>query len=140
MSNVSIRNEFVELLGVLGDVESEVDDALRRYLLDRASERLELCRKEIRHFEQIYGRSFDDFASALASENNAFLDEVERRHPTWEADYNTWETYVQEFERPKRWPFPTGSHGYSSISRRPERSPRSPRPTPGGPRRGSLVS
>jgi|GEM_PF-6837968 len=102
MSNVSIRNEFVELLSVLGDVESEVDDALRRYLLDRASERLEHCRKEIRHFEQIYSRSFDDFASALASENSAFLDEVEGQHPTWEADYNTWETYVQEFERWKK--------------------------------------
>jgi len=102
MSSVTIRNEFAELLNVLGDVESEVDDALRRYLLDRASERMEHCRKEIRRFEQIYGHSFDELATALASENSSSLDKIERQHPTWEADYNTWETYIQELERWKK--------------------------------------
>ena len=102
MSNVAIRNEFVELLSVLGDLESEVDDALRRYILDRASERMERCREEIRYFEQVYGHSFEDFAAALASEDSPLLDEIERHHPTWEADYNTWETYAQEFERWKK--------------------------------------
>ncbi len=102
MSTVAIRDEFVELLSVLGDVESEVDDALRRYLLDRASERMEHCRKEIRHFEQVYGRSFDDFTTTITSEDNPLLDQIERQHLTWEADYNAWETYVQELERWKK--------------------------------------
>lgn len=102
MSNVAIREEFAELLSVFGNLESEVDDALRRYILDRASERMERCREEIRRFEQVYGHSFNDFATALASETSPLLDEIERRHPTWEADYNTWETYAQEFERWKK--------------------------------------
>lgn len=102
MSTIAIRDEFAELLSVLGNVESEVDDALRRYLLDRASERMDRCREEIQHLEQVYSLSFDDLVAALASEDSPLLDKIERQHPTWEADYNTWETYTQELERWKK--------------------------------------
>ena len=79
--------------------------------LDIASEQIEKCEKEITHFQNKYvhfvhqrlrlmGCSYETFFEGITNGNNPeFLENLNHRHPTWEADFNVWETYVEELQR-----------------------------------------
>ena len=101
MYQVSIKDKYGDILISLGDLDTTVDDALRRYVLERASDRMEQCKAEIARMESRYGVSFKAFRKRVV-EDEAFLEQLGREHSTWEADFNRWETYVEELERWKK--------------------------------------
>ena len=98
MHQVTIRGKYQDILTSLGDLETVVDDALRRYVLERASDRMEHCKAEITRMKSRYGISCETFRQRIARDET-FLNRLDREHPTWEADFNRWETYAEELER-----------------------------------------
>ena len=97
---VTIPDKYQEILQIVGDLQMAVDNAIRRYVLDIASEQIEKFKKEITHFQNKYGCSYEAFLEGITNGNNPeFLENLEHKHPTWEADFNVWETYVEELQR-----------------------------------------
>ena len=108
---VTIPDKYQEILQIIGDLQVAVNNAIRRYALDIASEQIEKCEKEITHFQNKYvhfvhqrlrlmGCSYETFFEGITNGNNPeFLENLNHRHPTWEADFNVWETYVEELQR-----------------------------------------
>ena len=97
---VTIPDKYQEILQIVGDLQSAVDNAIRRYTLELASEQIEKCEKEIVHFQNKYGCSYETFLEGITNGNNPeFLESLNHNHPTWEADFNVWETYVEELQR-----------------------------------------
>ncbi|MBC8233952.1 hypothetical protein H8E77_30760 [bacterium] len=72
---------------------------------------IEKCEKEITHFQNKYvhfvhqrlwlmGCSYETFLEGITNgDNPEFLDNLNHRYPTWEADFNVWETYAEELQR-----------------------------------------
>ena len=96
MPTVTIRREYVELLKVFGGVEEVVDKALKKYLIDVATSRIEKSKAKIRKFERKYGLSLEDFKEKITDPQ--FLKDIENKNPTWEEDYEEWEYWSRELE------------------------------------------
>jgi len=97
---VVIPDKYQEILQIIGDLQVAVDNAIRRYALDIASEQIEKCEDEIAHFQNKYGCSYETFLEGITNgDNPEFLDNLNHRYPTWEADFNVWETYIEELQR-----------------------------------------
>ena len=97
MATISIKNAYMEILRTLGGVDSIVEEAVKKYLIDKCVERLEKAKSKIREFEKLYDCPYSDFCSLISDEKQ--VAKVEKKHPTWEADFNVWETYVEELQR-----------------------------------------
>ena len=96
MPTVTIRKEYVNILKPFGGVERVVDEALKKYLIDTATSRIEKAKSEVKTFEKKYGLNFDAFKEKINDEK--FIRNIERVNPTWEADYEEWEYWSREFD------------------------------------------
>ena len=96
MATVSIKSNYLEMLSTIGRVESIVEEAVRKYLIDKCVERLEKAKWKIREFEKRYNCQFPDFNLKISDENQ--LEKIEKKHPTWEADLAEWEYWQKEIE------------------------------------------
>ena len=96
MATVSIKSNYLEMLSTIGRVESIVEEAVRKYLIDKCVERLEKAKLKVREFEKRYNCQFPDFYLTISDENQ--LDKIEKKHPTWEADLAEWEYWQKELE------------------------------------------
>lgn len=96
MATISIKNVYLEMLSKIGRVDSIVEEAVRKYLIDRCVERLEKAKPRIGEFEERYNCQYPDFCLKISDENQ--FEKIEEEHPTWEADYAEWEYWQKEFE------------------------------------------
>jgi hypothetical protein len=95
MATISIKNVYVEMLRTLGGVDSIVEEAVKKYLIDKCVERLEKAKSKIRGFEKLYDCPYSEFYSMISDETK--VAQVEKKHPTWEADLAEWEYWQKEF-------------------------------------------
>lgn len=103
LKEISVKKEYEDILKPLGDFQVVVNNALRRYALDIGSERIEKCELEIKKLEVRYNCSFKTFISNVGTDKNTiFLQQLERKYPVWENDFNLWETYTMELDRWKK--------------------------------------
>ena len=96
MATVSIKSNYLEMLSNIGRVESIVEEAVRKYLIDKCVERLEKAKLKVRAFEKQYNCHYPDFNLKISDENQ--LEKIEKKHPTWEADLAEWEYWQKELE------------------------------------------
>jgi hypothetical protein len=96
MATISIKNVYMEMLRTIGGVDSIVEEAVRKYLIDKCVEKLEKAKSRIREFEKRYSCSYRDFCLMISDENQ--IEKVDQEHPTWEADLAEWEYWRKEFE------------------------------------------
>jgi len=96
MTTVTIKNNYLEMLSAIGRVESIVEEAVRKYLIDKCVERLEKAKLKIVEFEKRYNCQYPDFCLTISDENQ--LGKIEKKHPTWEADFVEWEYWQKERE------------------------------------------
>ena len=122
LRQVTIPAKYQEILQIVGDLQVAVDNAIRRYVcfahrrlrltvLDIASEQIEKCETEITYFQNKYahfvhqrlrlmGCSYETFLEGITNgDNPEFLANLNHRYHTWKADFNVWETYVEELQR-----------------------------------------
>ncbi len=84
------------MLGAMGRVDSMVEEAVRKYLIDKCVERIEQANAKVKGFEKRYDCSYPDFCLKLSDEIQ--LEKIEEKHPTWEADISEWEYWQQELD------------------------------------------
>jgi hypothetical protein len=109
MTAVALDSEYVDTLRSLGDLESGLHEAVRRYAVEQIGERIVTLQREIAHIQAEYSAPFEVvYARVMVDE--PFVQELRRTHPTWERDLNTWEYFVGELSE---W-----LHRLESISQR----------------------
>jgi hypothetical protein len=90
MASVAIRDIYLEALRPFGDVEDEVEAALRRHTIERISEKIAELRSEDRRWADKYARSYQEFAERTSNDPD-FVEELHRRYPEWELDQAHWQ-------------------------------------------------
>lgn len=96
MATVSIKNVYLEMLSAIGRADSIVEEAVRKYLIDKCVERLEKANSKIKEFEKRYDCQYPDFCLRISDENQ--FEKIEKEHPTWEADNAEWKYWQKELE------------------------------------------
>lgn len=105
MASIAIREIYLETLHSLGDVNEEVEAAIRRHTVERISDKIASLRTEDRQWEEKYGCSYEVFREKTSSDPD-FVERLHREQPTWELDAAHWEfchkgvqDWTQELQR-----------------------------------------
>ena len=93
--SIPVQENLVELLRALGNLETVTAAALRRYAVDYCLERIERAERQIAFYEQQYASDYETFNRRICTDAD-FLDEINRTHPTWEADATEWIYRIEE--------------------------------------------
>ena len=95
MTTVAINSKYVDILAPLGDVQQVVDEAVRRYAVEKLGERLAELHRAMRPLEDRYGCPYEVFYARVTADED-FVAGLREVSPTWERDFHTWEFYVEE--------------------------------------------
>jgi hypothetical protein len=90
MSAVAVREGYTNTLRVFGEVDTLVNEAVERYLIQRVVERIKLAREKAREFEKRYGLDYQTFSRRVQLDEG-FYDQVSAGNPLWEQDWLAWE-------------------------------------------------
>ncbi len=96
MATITIKKGYLEILKTLGSAESVVEDAIRKYLIDKSVERIENAKRKIEEFERKYDCNYAEFIKTISNEEG--LKAVEKISPNWEADMTECEYWEKELE------------------------------------------
>ena len=94
MPAISIKKTYIDLLEALGSANTIVEDAIRKYLIDKSVERVEKSRRKIEEFERRYDSNYAKFIDAIS--NDEGLKAIEKISPNWEEDMTEWEYWEKE--------------------------------------------
>ena len=91
MVTVSIKDEYIEVLSALGDLQESMDLALKQYTLDKIALKIaELRQRDIKYQEK-YQLDYSTFCQQIY-EDEDFIKQVENLvSKTWEIDLADWE-------------------------------------------------
>ncbi|MGQ9627503.1 MAG: hypothetical protein ACUVV0_11435 [Anaerolineae bacterium] len=95
MSKVVVSDKYADVLAALGDTQRAVEEALRRYTIEKIGERIADLRRQIQCWEEKYGCPYEVFYSRIASDEE-FVNLLRQKYVTWEKDFQQWEFYVEE--------------------------------------------
>jgi len=96
MAAITIKKGYLELLNSLGCADTAVEDAIRKYLIDKCVERIEKSKREIEEFERKYDCNYAEFITKVSIEDG--LKAIEKKSPNWEEDMIAWEYWEKELE------------------------------------------
>jgi hypothetical protein len=94
---VPVQQSMNEILQVLGDPQIVAMSALRRYLVDVCWQRIEQAERQIAEYEQKYQTTYETFGQQVSTDET-FLDRLNQKHPTWEADAIEWDYRLEELQ------------------------------------------
>lgn len=98
MTTVAIPEKYVELLSVLGDLQTAVDLALQRYTIEQITAKIAQLRQRDHGYQAKYGMGYPTFTQRIAHDE-AFVHEIETTiSPLWEQDFADWEFCVKGVE------------------------------------------
>jgi hypothetical protein len=95
MTTLTLDPKYVDILQALGSLEESLEEAVRRYAIERIGERIGSLQHEILIFQTKYGISYEQFSDRITTDIE-FVEELRKKYPTWERDFNAWEYYVKE--------------------------------------------
>lgn len=90
-----INSKYTDILTPLGDVQQAVDEAVRRYAVEKVGERIAELHHMIRNFEDKYNSTYESFFAHIATDED-FVAGLREVNSTWERDFHEWEFYVEE--------------------------------------------
>lgn len=98
MTSVAIPEKYIEVLSILGDVQTAVDLALQRYTIEQITARIAELRQRDQGYRSKYGMDYDAFMQRVA-QDEAFVQEIETSiNVLWEHDLADWEFCVKGIE------------------------------------------
>ena len=95
MTTLTLDSKYVDILQALGGLEETLEEAIRRYAIERIGERVGKLQREILTFQTKYGLPYERFYGLITTDDN-YVTTLRATHPTWERDFNTWEYYIEE--------------------------------------------
>ncbi len=98
MTTIAIPEKYVEVLSVLGDVQTAVDLALQRYTIEQITAKLAQLRRRDHDYQAKYGMDYPTFTQRIAYDE-AFVHQIETTiNSLWEQDLADWEFCVKGVE------------------------------------------
>ncbi len=99
MATVNIKKQYSDIIGALGNLQETVDEALRKYAVEKATERILELRSKVQAWENKYGCSYELFAYRTATDEE-YVNQLNASPQTamWEGDMIAWEFYALELE------------------------------------------
>ena len=97
MQNITIQDKYFEALKLFGETDELVETALRRFIVEQATERIKALRDEVKRREEVYGEPFNSFQHKIETDE-AFARKLDETHPLWEGDLINWKFYVEELQ------------------------------------------
>jgi len=93
---IKIKTDYIKILDTLGSVNAIVEDAIRKYLIDKCVERIEKSKRKIEELEKKYDCNYAEFISKIS--NAEELKAVEKTSLNWEGDMTEWEYWGNELK------------------------------------------
>jgi len=91
MVTVSIKDEYVEVLSALGDLQVAMDLAIQRYTIEQITAKVAELRQRNAQYQAKYGMDYLTFNQRL-SEDEVFIRNLESKvNNLWEIDLADWE-------------------------------------------------
>jgi len=98
MTTVAISEKYVEVLSVLGDVQTAVDLALQRYTIEQITAKIAQLHQRDQAYQAKYGMDYASFTQRIVRDE-AFVRQIEATiSPLWEQDLADWEFCVKGVE------------------------------------------
>ena len=97
MQTITIQDKYFEALKLFGETDELVEAALRRFIVEQATERIKALRDEVKKLEEIYKESLNSFQHKIETDE-AFARKLDETHPLWEGDFINWKFYVEELQ------------------------------------------
>ena|SRR5437762_10161619 len=98
MTTVAIPEKYVEVLSVLGDVQTAVDLALQRYTIEQITAKIAWLHQRDQGYQAKYGLDYTTFTQHIVRDE-AFVHQIETTiNPLWEQDLADWEFCVKGVE------------------------------------------
>ncbi len=94
---IALQDNMLELVQTLGEPATVVPAAVRRYVVDRALQRVEAAEERVRAYAKRYRMDYATFNQRVTLDE-AFLDRLNQEHPVWEADAIEWAQWTEEVE------------------------------------------
>ncbi len=97
MATLTVKEPYKEVLAHLGDVQQQVDEALRQYAVQQAQQQVLDLEARVQEWKAKYACSYDLFAYRTATDED-YVRQLNQAAQTqdWEADLFTWEFYATE--------------------------------------------
>lgn len=92
-----VQQSWNEVLQALDDPKTAAASALRRYLVDVCWQRIEQAERHVVAYERKYSTDFDAFNQNITGDE-AYLNQLNKDHPTWEADASEWAYRLEELD------------------------------------------
>ena len=102
MQTITIQDKYFETLKLFGETDELIETALRRFIVEEATERIKALRDEVKMLEGIYGESFNSFQHKIETDE-AFARKLDKTHPLWEGEFINWKFYVEELQEWLEW-------------------------------------
>ena len=93
MASVEIPDKYITILKDFGEIQELVSTAIRHYVVELVTRKLEEYKNIIEAMESKYGCDYKTFVSF--SSNEEFRDELKERHSEWKEDLMKWEESTQ---------------------------------------------
>ncbi|MEG4225293.1 hypothetical protein QUA35_03820 [Microcoleus sp. N9_B2] len=91
MVTVSIKDEYVEVLSALGDLQAAMDLAIQRYTIEQILTKVAELRQRNSQYQAKYGMDYLAFYQRV-SEDEVFIENLELKiNNLWEIDFADWE-------------------------------------------------
>lgn len=95
MTTLTLDAKYIDVLQALGSLEETLEEAVRRYAIERIGERIGNLQHEILNFQTKYGLPYQQFYAQITNDDK-FVQSLREMEPTWERDLNAWEYYTEE--------------------------------------------
>lgn len=94
---ISLQNNLLDIVQVLGEPDAVIPAAVRQYVVDRCLQKLDVAEARIADYVRKYGSDYER-VSERASTDQMYLDKLNRDYPLWEADAVEWQYRLEEVE------------------------------------------
>ena len=88
---ITVHDKYVEVLEPLGDLQKQIEDALRHYAVEQITAKIAELKRRDEAFKAKYGYDYETFVRRISSDEE-FLAHIENDvDKTWELDLAEWE-------------------------------------------------
>lgn len=91
MATVSVKDEYLEILTALGDVQAAMDLALQRYAVEQITAKIAALRRQDQQYQAKYGMDYPTFVTKCAADENFIQLQEANGNKLWEIDLSDWE-------------------------------------------------
>ncbi len=96
MRMVKVKENYLDLMEPFGEVDTTVEKAVKRYVMEKGCTKIEKCKNRINEFKNRYNCNLEVFKKRLANEES--LQKIEESNLGWEEDLFEWKYYEAELK------------------------------------------